>query len=183
MPTAPYDAVFSGNLGNYHRVTALIVLLFTVLLLAPIGSQERQNRMTALLRSTGGRDRLRLKKQLLLLVLVTVIWTGVYGTELYKIVTEHGAFQYLQAPACSLEVFRNVPATVSLGVLLAAYYFLKLPVLALVGEVCLVLSNRCAKNRDAILLTGGVILLPAAIATIGSKVGTYLSFLVLLSGQ
>lgn len=183
VPTAPYDAVFSGNLGNYHRVTALIVLLFTVLLLAPIGSQERQNRMTALLRSTGGRDRLKLKKQLLLLALVTVIWAGVYGVELYKIVTEHGAFQYLQAPACSLEVFRDVPVTVSLGFLLAAYYFLKLPLLALVGEVCLFLSNRCTKNRDAILLTGGVILLPAAIATIGSKVGIYLSFLVLLSGQ
>ena len=183
VPTAPYDAVWSGNLGNYHRVTALIVLLFTVLILAPIGSQERQNGMTALLRSTRGRERLRLKKHLLLLSLVTVIWAGVYGTELFKIVTEHGVFQYLQAPACSLEVFREVPASVSLGFLLAAYYLLKLPVLVLVGEFCLFLSNRCTKNRDAILLCGGTVLLPAAIAAIGSKVGTYLSFLVLLSGQ
>lgn len=183
VPTAPYDAVFSGNLGNYHRVTALIVLLFTVLLLAPMGSQERQNGMTALLRSTGGRERLRWKKHLLLLTLVTVIWAGVYGAELYKIVTEHGTFQYLHAPACSLEVFREIPTSVSLGLILSAYYLLKLPVLVLVGELCFFLSNRCTKNRDAILLTGGVILLPAAIATIGSKVGTYLSFLILISGQ
>ena len=67
VPTAPYDAVFSGNLGNYHRVTALMILLFTVLILAPMGSRERQNGMTALLRSTGGRERLRWKKHLRLL--------------------------------------------------------------------------------------------------------------------
>ena len=183
VPTAPYDAVWSDNLNNHHRITALLVLLFTVLLLAPLGSQERQNGMTALLRSTGGRERLRLKKQLLLLTLVTAIWVGVYGAELFKIVTEHGGFQYFQAPACSLEVFREVPASVSLGFMLAVYYLLKLPVLVLVGEVCLFLSNRCTKNRDALLLCGGTVLLPAAIAAIGSKVGTYLSFLVLLSGQ
>ena len=183
VPTASYDAVFSDNLGNYHRVTALIVLLFTVLILAPIGSQERQNRMTALLRSTGGRERLGLKKHLLLLTLVTIIWAGIYGTELYKIIGEHGVFQYLQAPACSLEVFRNVPVSVTLGVLLAAYYLVKLPVLVLVGELCAFLSGRCYKNRDAILLCGGTILLPAAIGTIGSKIGVYLSLLVLLSGQ
>ena len=183
VPTAPYDAVWSDNLNNHHRITALMVLLFTVLILAPMGSQERQNGMEMLLNSTGGRERLRLKKQLLLLFLVTVIWAGVYGMELFNIVTEHGTFQYLHAPACSLEVFREVPASVSLGFLLAAYFLQKLPVLVLVGELCFFLSHLCTKNRDALLLCGGTILLPAAIATIGSKVGTYLSFLVLLSGQ
>lgn len=183
LPTAPYDAVWSGNLNNHHRVTALMVLLFTVLILAPMGSQERQNGMEMLLRSTGGKEKLRLKKQLLLLILVTLIWAAVYGMELYNIVTEHGPFQYLNAPACSLEGLRDVPASVSLGFLLGGYYFLKLPVLILVGEVCLFLSNRCTKNRDALLLCGGTLLLPAAISAIGSKVGIYLSFLVPLSGQ
>ena len=183
IPTAPYDAVWSGNLNNHHRATALMALLFTALLLAPIGSQERQNGMEMLLRSTGGRERLRLKKQLLLLGLATLIWASVYGMELYNIVTEHGMFQCLNAPACSLEVFRDVPASVSLLTLLAAYYLLKLPVLILTGELCLLLSNRCSKNRDALLLCGGVIVLPAAIATIGSKAAAYISLLLPLSGQ
>ena len=92
-------------------------------------------------------------------------------------------FQCLNAPACSLEVFRDVPASVSLLTLLAAYYLLKLPVLILTGELCLLLSNRCSKNRDALLLCGGVIVLPAAIATIGSKAAAYISLLLPLSGQ
>lgn len=183
LPTAPYDAVWSNNLNNHHRVTALMALLFTVLILAPIGSQERQNGMEMLLRSTGGRERLRLKKQLLILGLVSAIWASVYGAELCKIVAEHGAFQYLNAPACSLEAFRQVPTAVSLGFVLVVYYLLKLPVLLLTGELCLWLSGRCTKNRDALLLCGGTLLLPAAIAAIGSKAAAWISLLLPLSGQ
>ena len=54
LPTAPYDAIWSDNLHNYHRRTALITMLFLVLTLAPIASQERQNNMTALLTSMSG---------------------------------------------------------------------------------------------------------------------------------
>ena len=70
----------------------------------------------------------------------------------------------------------------SLGWMVALYYGLKLVVLLTVGEVCFFLSSRCTKNRDAILLCCGVLLIPAALAAIGSSVGELLSFLVPLGG-
>lgn len=183
LPTAPYDAIWSNNPGNYHRRTALITMLFLVLTLAPIASQERQNNMTVLLTSTsGGRKRLWLQKQLVLLTVTVFVWLVVYGGEVFHTINAYGAFRCLSAPAFSLELFRNAPS-IPLGGMLALYYGAKLLVLLVIGEICFVLSSRCSKNRDAILVCCAVLLIPAALAAIGSVVGEYLSFLIPLSGM
>ena len=182
LPTAPYDAIWSNNLNNYHRRTALITMLFLVLTFAPIASQERQNNMTVLLTSTsGGRERLWLRKQVVLLAVTAFVWLMVYGGELIHTVHAYGAFQCLSAPAFSLELFRNAPS-IPLGGMIALYYGAKLLVLVVVGEICYALSSRCSKNRDAILVCCAVLLIPAALAAIGSAVGELMSFLVPLSG-
>ena len=183
LPTAPYDAIWSNNLNNYHRRTALITMSFLVLTLAPIASQERQNNMTVLLTSTsGGRKRLWLRKQVVLLAVTAFVWLMVYGGELIHTVNAYGAFQCLSAPAFSLELFRNA-AAIPLGGMLALYYGVKLLVLLVIGEICFTLSSRCSKNRDAVLICCAVLLIPAALAAIGSVVGEYLSFLIPLSGM
>ena len=182
LPTAPYDAIWSNNLGNYHRRTALITMLFLVLTLAPIASQERQNNMTVLLTSTsGGRKRLWLRKQMVLLAVTAFVWLMVYGGELIHTVNAYGAFQCLSAPAFSLELFRNT-ASISLGGVITLYYGAKLLILLVVGEVCYILSYRCSKNRDAILACCTILLIPAALAAIGSAVGEWLSMLIPLGG-
>lgn len=182
VPTAPYDAIWSNNLNNYHRRTALITMLFLVLTLAPIASQERQNNMTILLTSTsGGRKRLWLRKQLVLLAVTAFVWIMVYGGELIHTVNAYGAFRCLSAPAFSLELFRNT-AAIPLGGMIALYYGAKLLVLVVVGEICFALSSRCSKNRDSILVCCAVLLIPAALAAIGSAVGELLSLLVPLGG-
>lgn len=180
--SAPYEAIWSNNAGNYQRTASLIALLFLTMILAQINSQERQDQMTVLLRSTsGGRGRLFLKKQGLLLLLTVLVWGLIYGTELYRIIGEYGMLTGLDAPAYSLKMFRSVGLGLSIRWTLVLYYLLKLVVLTVVAELCCFLSGRCARNRDAMLLCCGVILLPAALAAIGSKIGTYLSFLLPLS--
>lgn len=183
VPTAPYDAIWSNNLNNYHRTTAMTALLFLVLVLAPIASQERQNEMTILLRSTpGGRRKLLRRKQIALLVVTAAIWAAIYGTECYKTMQIYGAFQCMGAPVYSLKLFQDTGWTISLGWVVSLYYAAKLLVLLIVGEICFFLSSRCTKNRDAILLCCGVVLIPAALAAIGSAVGELLSFLIPLGG-
>jgi hypothetical protein len=106
----------------------------------------------------------------------------VYGGELIHTVKAYGAFQCLSAPSFSLELFRNTVA-IPLGGMLTLYYGAKLLVLLVIGEICYALSSRCSKNRDAILVCSAVLLIPAALAAIGSVVGEYLSFLIPLSGM
>ena len=180
VPTAPYDAIWSDNEENHHRNTALMAMLILVLVLSPIASQERQNEMTVLLRSTyGGRKRLMLRKQLLLVSIAAAVWAMVYGMELFRTVEEYGGFACLNAPAYSLPLFESgIPLWLAVGL----YYAAKLAVLVIIGEACFLLSSRCTKNRDAILLCTGVLLIPAALAAIGSAIGEYLSFLLPLGG-
>ena len=81
-----------------------------------------------------------------------------------------------------LELFRNSAVAILLGSMIALYYGAKLLVLVVVGEICFALSSRCSKKRDAILVCCAVLLIPAALAAIGSAVGELLSFLMLLDG-
>lgn len=184
VPTAPYEAVLSDNYGNYHRSTALIAMLFLVLILSPIGSQERQSNMTVLLQSTsGGRRRLRKTKQLLLLLVTVSLWAVLVGAELYKTVRYWDSFLCFAAPMYSLPDFHYTGWSIPLGGLLILYYLAKLTVMILIAEIVSFLSGKCTKNRDAILLSCGVILIPAGLAAIGSVVGEWLSLLLLLGGS
>lgn len=179
LPSTPYDAVFSNNLGNYHRSTALLALLFLVLLLASVASQERQFDMMPLLRCTsGGRKKLFGKKQCLIFGISAAVWLLVYGGEMIKTVDTYGAFRGLQAPAFSI---LPIEWTMPLWTVLGLYYVWKLMVLIAAGELCYLLSSCCKRNRDALLLCTVTLILPAALAAVGSAVGEYLSLLLPLS--
>lgn len=47
---------------------------------------------------------------------------------------------------------------------------------------CFALSSQCSKNWDAILVCSAVLLIPVALAKIGSAVGELLSLIILLGG-
>ena len=68
------------------------------------------------------------------------------------------------------------------GQTMAVYYSLKLLMLWAVAGGCLLLSGLCRKNQGAILACAGVLLVPAALATIGSSGAGYVSFLIPLAG-
>lgn len=183
VPMAPYEAIWSNNYLNYHRSTALVALLFLTLLLSNLASQERQYNMDTLLHSTpGGRRKLWRRKQWILLLGTVLVWAMVYGTELLLTVRYHGKFMCMDAPLTSLEHMRFLGWTTTIGQTLVLYYGAKLLMLLAAGETCFYLSGKCAKNSDAILLCSGVLLVPAALATIGSSVGASLSFLLPLGG-
>lgn len=90
----------------------------------------------------------------------------------------YGAFPYPGAPAYSQELFRDAGWALPLSWTVALYYGANLIVLLTVGKVCFFLSSRCTRNRDAVLLCCAVILIPVALAAIGSAVEEYLSFLL-----
>ena len=117
-----------------------------------------------------------------MLGLTVLVWVMVYGTELCLIIKEYGSFNALMAPAESLELLRTSGWSVPLWVVLALFYLWRLLVLVAVAEVCFCLSSHCQKDRDAMLLCGGVVVIPAALAAIGSAVGEYFSFLLPLGG-
>lgn len=188
VPTGPYDAVWSQDTGSYHRSTALTALLFLALLLAPIASQENQAGVRPqLFASPAGRAWLWRRKASLAAILAAVVWAMVYGTELILIVRYYGSFRHLSAPISSLSLSLNMMTffdwdlPISIGQTMALYYGLKLLVMVAAAQVCLLLSGLCRKNRDAILLCVGAVVIPAALVNIGSIALTMFSFLLPLA--
>ena len=139
--------------------------------------------MTVLLQSTsGGRRSLRKKKQLLLLLVTGFIWSVLVCAEVIKTVQYWDHFTCFAAPMYSLPDFRYTGWGIPLGAALVLYYLAKLAVMIVIAEIVYFLSGKCAKNRDAILLSSGVLLIPAGLAAIGSGAGEWLSFLLPLGG-
>ena len=62
------------------------------------------------------------------------------------------------------------------------FYGAKLVILLIVGEISFILSSMCSKNRNATLVCCVVLVIPSALAVLGSKVGELTSFIVPLDG-
>ncbi len=179
VPTGPYDALWSDNYNNYHRTTALIALLFAVLVVAPVAAQENQAGMRQQLHSaSGGRGKLWRSKLYLTLCCAGVVWLLVYGTELLLIAKFYEGFQCLDAPIYSLMAFRNYGWTITIGQAMALYYLLKLITLMAAACICMFLSGLCQKTRDAMLVGAAVLILPAALCAIGSDAAGLFSLLL-----
>jgi len=179
VPTGPYDALWSANYNNYHRTTALIALLFAVLVVAPVSAQENQAAMGQQLRSTsGGRGKLWRSKLYLTLGCATAVWLMVYGTELLLTAKFYEGFQSLSAPIYSLTAFRDCGWSFTIGQTMVLYYLLKLMTLMAAGCICLFLSGLCQKARDAMLVGTAVLILPAALCAIGSDAAGLFSLLL-----
>ena len=176
VPTHPYEAIWSDNLGNYHRTTALIVLLFLTLLISPLESQERQADMTVLHHSAAaGRKRLWGIKTRLCLLSAFWLWLIVYGTELWHTQKSYGAFSCLDAPMSALEGFSDWK--ISIGAALLLYYGLKLLTLIAAAFVIRWLSGLVRSNKTALLLGLLLLILPAVLLTIGVEGTAWFSLL------
>lgn len=170
------------NLDNYHRSTALKALLFLVLLLAPLFSQERQADMKPqLFAAPAGRGKLWRRKWTLALLLSTLVWAMVYGTELYLTTRSYSDFRCLAAPLQSLEAFAGWSAPLTIGQAMVLYYGLKLMTLYAAAAVCMLLSGWCRKNQSALLACTGVLVVPAALSAIGSNAAAFVSLLLPLA--
>lgn len=181
VPMQPYEAIWSNNYGNYHRATALKALLFLILLLSPIAAQERQAGLLPQFRATpAGRSRLWRKKLLLCLLMAFAVWIVIYGAELWHAAKQYDGFLSLGAPLYSLG--SGVESAMPIWAAMTIYYLLKLAVLCVGAVLCLLLSDFCRRTRDALLLCTGVLLLPAALAAIGSNAAAKISLLLPLGG-
>lgn len=180
VPSEPYEALFKPQ--QYHYTVALIAILFLLLLVSPIASQERQAEAVVLLNSTpAGRRKLWLTKHALIFVCAFAVWLTVYGSELYRLTDYYGSLTCFKAPLTSIVMVSLYDGSITIGQTLLLIYALRLAVLLVVAEICFVLSSLCKKNSNAIILNCSVLVIPAAITVVGSFVGSKLSVLMHLT--
>ena len=165
---APYQALFAENEMNYGYATALRLLIFAVLILARVISYERESGVERLNRaSPGGRGRLWSVKLGLTLLLLTVLWLLVYGSELWRASAHYGPLQTLDAPLGYLSLHPLRYAHWPIGAYLALLYDIRLLLLYAVGGGILLLSSVARRAETAIAGNVALWLLPATLAFAG----------------
>lgn len=185
IPSGPYDAVWSQDDAGRHGTNALLALLVLTLLLSPIAAQENEAQVRPLLfAAPGGRKKLWRRKAVLAALLSALVWAMVYGAEMLLIVRANGPLTCLSAPtsslglSCNMVTFQGSRSAVPICATLAQHYGLRLMVLLAVGQLCLFISGLSRRSRDAMLACVGLIVVPAALAGIGSDALARLSFLL-----
>lgn len=180
VPSAPYEALF--EVQAYHYTVALSALLFLILLVSPMLAEEREAGVTTLVRSTRkGRLTLWATKHLLLFSLAFLVWLTVYGIEIKNITDAYGDFSSLSAPLSSLVFLPFNVWDISVGEMMVFVYGMRLLTLLTAAEICALLSQMCARSSGAIIINISVLLLPAALAAIGSSIGERISLLMPLT--
>lgn len=189
VPSGPYDSVWSQDDEGRHGATALLALLFLVLLISPIASQENEARVKLLMfASPGGRGRLWRRKASLAALASALVWAMVYGTEFFLISRYYGPFTCLAAPTSSLGLsticytFFGSESSTPIWLTLSLHYGRRLLIMLSVGQLCMLTSSLCRRNRDAMLVNMGLVVIPAALVNIGSKALAPVSFLIPLEG-
>ncbi len=179
LETSLYDAIFNDNVFGYQRKTALLVILFIVLLLSGVFSYENQSRMNTLLRTgVRGREKLWRVKILISLSLAAVVCAAVYGTELILALQQYGNLHSTEAPIQSLSLFSDVPVHISISSFTCLFYALRL--LSTFSLTCLVLliSQFSVKTENAVVINSLVLLVPAALHATGMEQFSFISFIM-----
>ncbi len=164
-----------------QRVNGLAGMLAMILLISPLYAYENQTGAGSVIRGSGkGRGKVVVRKQLLTVLAVALVWGIVYGTHLWSVVRYYG-IRALDAPIQSVKWFYYSDWLITLKEMLILIYGLRFVVLWAVAQVLLLLSSLAKKVQLSILLGVFLVLLPSALWGIGVEALSFVSLLRPLS--
>ena len=164
-----------------QRVTGLVAILLCILLIAPVYAYEEQTGVRSVIRGSGkGRGRTIWRKQLYVFLMTFVTFGLVFGAYFWSVVRLHGVHGW-NAPMQSIVWLSNSTWDLTVGQFTIVLYALRFLTLWAVAEVVLVLSGLLKKVQTTMLAGTFLILVPAALWTVGVSVLGFLSAARLLS--
>lgn len=180
--------IYGSNAWRLQRKNGMLAMIFLVACLSPLFACEQQGDVKKVLRSTpGGRSKLFRTKYAVALSITALVWLLVFGQE-WQAARELLGELILSAPCGSIGVLKGFP--VSVGSFLLLLYVSKGLALLIPMHLCVFIGERCTGFEKAFLISGVVLLIPAAAYCFGLDAAcfaTALSFLsdgnVLLSGR
>ena len=179
--------IYGSNAWRLQRKNGLLALIFLVACLSPLFTCEQQGDVKKVLHSTpGGRSSLFWTKYAVALSVTAVVWLWVFGQEWWK-ATELLGELILSAPCGSIGMLKGFD--MSVGAFLVLLYLSKGLALLIPMHLCIFIGERCAGFEKAFVISGVMLLVPAAAYSFGLdavQFATPLSFLsdsnLLLSG-
>lgn len=170
--------IYGSKAWRLQRKNGLLAMIFLVACLSPLFACEQQGDIKKILRSTpGGQHKLFWTKYAVALSITAVVWLLVFGQEWWK-ATESLGELLLSAPCGSIGMLKGFDMPV--GVFLMLLYVGKGLALLIPMHLCIFIGERCAGFEKTFLISGVVLLIPAAAYSFGmdaAQIATPLAFL------
>lgn len=159
-----YEPLFLNCYGakssETQRENALLAYIFLAACLSPLYTCEQSGDVRKVLRSTsGGREKLFRAKYAVALTVTAFVWLRVFGEE-WRLSAIYIGETILAAPCSSIELVKHYPMTV--GGFLILLYLSKAAGLLIPMHLCIFIGERSRGFEKAFLLSGLVLVLPAA---------------------
>ncbi len=159
----PFESVYGSRAQSNQQQAALVAVLALTLLLAGSMVYERQSGMTYLLKSTArGRGALILRKLLLAAGMTTLVWTVVYGMEVYALLSSFDIPAW-SASAKNLSMLTAFPLNCSITGALVLLYVFRWLMLFCGAVIVLLISSRMKRMEVAYIAASAVTLIPSVL--------------------
>lgn len=151
---------YGAKSSETQRENALLAYIFLAACLSPLYACEQSGDVRKVLHSTsGGREKLFRAKYAVALTVTAFVWLRVFGEE-WRLSASYIGETILAAPCSSIELVKNYPMTV--GGFLILLYLSKAAGLLIPMHLCIFIGERSRGFEKAFLLSGLVLVLPAA---------------------
>ena len=169
-----------GEKANYlQKKNGLVTLICLTICLSPLFTCEENGDVRKVLKATaGGRQRFFWNKYLLALGLTFVVWLMTTGKE-WQTVTRNLGSMLLSAPCSSIALLKGYPMTV--GAFLALLYLSRFLVLLAPMHLCFFISERSGGFEKTFLISGLLLIIPAAVVLLGVDAVAWITPMTLLS--
>jgi hypothetical protein len=173
---------YSTMLGYRNESSQLALGMVSVLAVllagAVIFSQEEQCGTSALLNSQAGRNRLIVRKYMVLAAYTLLVWCASYGVNLINMVKVYHLHDF-SAPAQSVHALKDFPLRISLGGFLAWLYGLRFLCMYAAGCMGAFFSRRLGYYSS--ILVSMLVMLPHILVLFGVNKLEYLSIVYSVS--
>ena len=174
----PWAALLNHSKSSKQRTDGLLLLLFLIMALSGIFAYENQSGMYYLHRG----DRRLLRRKLGLAALsVCCLWLLYSLRQICLITKTYAPFSGMSAPAFSLPCFSELPHWLPLWAVGFGCLLLRLLSMLAAASIIQLISVYAKSQNQALLSSSAVLLIPAALSTVGIESFTLLTPLDLLS--
>lgn len=171
--------IYGGEAWRLQRKNGLIAIGILTLCLSHLFVCDLRGDIKRILHSSSkGRNRLFWTKYEVAMGITAWVWLWIYGREGWHTASFLGD-AVLAAPCSSIELLKNYPMTI--GSFVALHALSRGLILMVSANICIYIGAKVSRFETGLLLNGIVILLPAAIYSLGANVLNGITPLTILS--
>jgi hypothetical protein len=161
-----YENVFGITSKSWRLEVMALAMFFLILLVSHEISYEKKSDMLTFLQTLPRGKNIITVKTLLSILIAVIVWSAITCREIYLVYERWGGFQGLISSGLTLSVWEESIKDIPVIIYISVIYLTRLIALISAAMVALYISSVCDTYIKSILVSFGILLVPALIASL-----------------